>query len=92
MDLGKEIITTIAEEAVVRALTTLGITSGEVSQRRAISLYGKWFTDAVNSGKIKPCRVDDGHSGTKHYRVSDILTIKALDMAQAEVIFRGKKQ
>ena len=55
MDLGEEIITAIAEEAVVRALTTLGISSGEISQRRARDIYGKWFVDAVNSGRITPC-------------------------------------
>lgn len=92
MDLGEEIITAIAEEAVVRALTTLGISSGEISQRRARDIYGKWFVDAVNSGRITPCRVDNGRNGTKHYRVADILTVKANDLAQAEVIIRDTKK
>ena len=92
MDIGKEIITTIAEEAVVRALTTLGISSGEISQRKARDLYGKWFMDAVNSGKIRPCRVDNGHAGTKHFRIADILTLKANDLAQAEIILRETKK
>lgn len=86
MELGQEIITTIAEEAVVRALTALGLTSGELSQRRAVALYGKWFTDAVIAGKIVPCRIDNGRNGTKHYRIEDILIAKTCDLAQAEVI------
>ena len=92
MEIGKKIITTIAEEAVIRALTTLGLTSGEISQRKARDLYGKWFLDAVNAGRITPCRVDEGHCGTKHYRIADILTIKAHDMAQAEIILREIKK
>lgn len=92
MELGEEIITTIAEEAVVRALTSLGITSGEISQRKARDLYGKWFMECVDAGRIKPCRVDNGIRGTKHYRIADILTVKAFDLSKAEVVLRTTKK
>lgn len=69
-------------------LELLGVSSGEISQRKAKEVYGKYFINAVNSGRIHPCRVEDGRAGTRWYKVSDILTLKAKDAIQAELIVK----
>lgn len=81
----EHLIDTCVELGTVRAMEALGVTSGEISQRKAISVYGKYFTDAVKRGRLYPCRVEEGKAGTKFYRVVDILKLKAKDAAQAEL-------
>ena len=66
----------------------LGIHSGEISQNKARSRYGKWFDDAVKRGRLRPCRVDDGIRGTKHFRVVDIQELKTKDLVRAELQFK----
>ena len=71
-------------------LETLGITAGEISQRKARDIYGKWFTDAERAGKIRPARVDNGRNGTRHYRVVDIQELRTKDLMRAELQFNHK--
>lgn len=66
-------------------LEQLGITAGELSQRQALKTYGKWLATAINLGRIHPSRVEDGRTGTRWYRVVDILTLKTKDAARAEL-------
>lgn len=66
-------------------LEQLGIHSGEVSMRQAKKTYGKWFMDCVTRDRIHPCRVENGRSGTRFYRVVDILALKVEDGAQMEL-------
>lgn len=80
------LIQTCIELGSARTMETLGISSGEISQRRARNVYGKYFMDAEKAGRIRPCRVEDGRTGTKWYRVVDILSLKARDAARAELI------
>lgn len=80
------LITTCISLGTAQALETLGISSGEISQRKARDTYGKWFRDADTNGRIRPCRVEDGRAGTRYYRVVDILALKAQDAARAELI------
>ena len=79
------LIETCIELGSARTMETLGVTSGEISQRKARDVYGKYFTDASRDGRIRPCRVENGHAGTKWYRVVDILALKAADAARAEL-------
>lgn len=79
------LITTCIELGSARTMETLGVTSGEISQRRARNVYGKYFTDAARQGRITPCRVEEGRAGTIWYRVVDILALKAADAARAEL-------
>lgn len=79
------LITTCVELGSAKTLECLGVTSGEISQRRARNVYGKYFTDADRAGRIRPCRVEDGKTGTRWYRVVDILKLKAMDAARAEL-------
>lgn len=67
------------------ASVMLGVTAGEISQRKARELYGKWFSDAVHNGRIRPVRVDNGHRGTKRFLVTDILALRTSDAAKAQV-------
>lgn len=71
-------------------LETLGITAGEISQRKARDTYGKWFTDAERAGRIRPARVDNGKNGTRHYRVVDIQELRTKDLMRAELQFNHK--
>lgn len=79
------LITTCISIGTAQTLETLGISAGEISQRKARYTYHKWFIDAERDGRIRPCRVNDGKTGTKYYRVVDILKLKAADAARAEL-------
>ena len=81
------LMTTCISIGTAETLVTLGIHSGEISMRKARDVYGKWFIDAVNNGRLFPCRVEDGRTGTKWFKVTDILALKADDLARAELIY-----
>ena len=66
-------------------LEQLGIHSGELSMRQAKKTYGKWFLDCIARERIFPCRVENGHAGTRFYRVVDILALKVEDDAKMEL-------
>lgn len=80
------LITSAIELGCAKTLEALGVSAGELSQRKAKETYGKYFTEAVERGRIHPCRIDDGARGTRWYRVVDILALKTQDAAQAELI------
>lgn len=82
----QNLIATSVALGSAQTLEVLGISSGEISMRKAIKVYGKWFSDAVMRNKIQPCRVESGRAGTKWYRVVDILKAKTEDCARAELI------
>lgn len=84
------LMTTCVELGSARTMELLGVSSGEVSKRKARDIYGKWFSDAVNLGRLRPCRVEDGRAGTQWYRVVDILSLKAQDCARAELKYDTK--
>ena len=79
------LIQTCVELGSAKTLETLGISAGEISQRKARDTYGKYFMDAYRDGRIRPCRVEDGKCGTQWFRVVDILSLKAQDAARAEL-------
>ena len=79
------LITTCVELGTAKTLETLGISSGEISQRKARDTYHKWFMDADKAGRIRPCRIEEGKAGTRWYRVVDILALKAQEAARAEL-------
>lgn len=79
------LIETCVALGTARTLEALGVSSGEISQRKARDTYHKWFVDADRDGRIRPCRIDEGKSGTRWYRVADILALKASDAARAEL-------
>lgn len=82
------IIETASERGAVLAMQALGVTSGELSQRQARKVYGKYFADAVAAGRLAPCRVEDGRAGTKFYAVADILALRLRDQVKAQLIIK----
>lgn len=70
----------------VRTMESLGVTSAELSERQAVKTYGAWLTEAIRKGSIHPCRVGNGKTGTRWYRVSDILTYKTQKEIKALII------
>lgn len=84
-----ELVKSAAAQGAAQVLETLGLTSGEISQRRARGTYGKWFTDAERAGRIRPCRIDNGRNGTRHYRVVEIQELKTADLVRAELAFKN---
>lgn len=68
------------------ALEQLGLTAGEISQRQARKVYGKYFDTLIAAGRIRPARIEEGHAGTRYYRVADILACKVEDRAPAELL------
>lgn len=68
----------------------LGLSAGEISQRKARKLYGKWFTDAERDGRLHPTRIDEGRNGTRRYRVVAIQELRVADAAKAELLLLDK--
>lgn len=86
----ERIVESAAQMGAARVLEALGISAGEISQRKARAIYGKWFTDAEKAGRIRPSRVDNGRNGTRHYRVVAINELKTADLMRAELQLRDK--
>jgi len=82
----EHIIATSSELGAARAMEALGLTSGELSQRQALKIYGTWFRDALAAHRLSPVRVEDGRAGTRWFRVVDILALKVNDAARAELL------
>lgn len=89
-------LATVIDNAVAlgaaSVLETLGLTSGEISQRQALKTYGSWMDAAIRDHRIRPARIEDGHAGTRWYRVVDILALKTRDAARAEINFKQYAQ
>lgn len=79
-------ISTCCELGAARFAVAAGMSSGEISTKKAIALYGVWFRDAVASGRLRPCRIGKGDSGKRWYSIQAILTLRAADEAPAEII------
>lgn len=82
----QRLVESAAQQGAAAALATLGLTSGEVSQRQAVKTYGKWLSDAMKRGDILPARIEDGHAGTRWYKVTDILALQTAYSAQAYIL------
>ncbi len=85
MNVLEEMVKSAAAMGAAEVLETLGLSAGEISQRKARDTYGKWFTDAERAGRIRPARVDNGRNGTRHYRVVDIQELRTADLMRAHL-------
>ena len=86
----EQMVQSAAAMGAAQVLEALGLTAGEISQRKARDTYGKWFTDAEKAGRIRPARVDQGRNGTRHYRVVDIQELRTADLMRAELQLNNK--
>lgn len=82
----QRLVASAAQQGAAAALAALGLTSGEVSQRQAVKTYGKWLADAIKEGRINPVRIEDGHAGTRWYKVADILALQTAYATQAYIL------
>lgn len=82
----QRIVASAAQQGAAAALAALGLTSGEVSQRQAVKTYGKWLADAIKEGRINPVRIEDGHAGTRWYKVADILALQTAYSVNAYIL------
>ena len=80
------LIKTCVELGSAQTIETLGISSGEISRNKAISVYGSYFLKAEKEVRIRPYRVGNGKNGTKYFRVVDILSLRAKDALRAELL------
>ena len=79
------LIKTCCELGAAQAIETMGLSSGEISRKKAIAVYGEYFRDAEKQGRIHPVRIGQGRNGKKYFRVADILSLKAKDAIRAEL-------
>ena len=86
----REAIMHYEAKGAVEVLEILGLTSGEISKNKAASLYGTWFLEACRDKRIEPCRIGKGPTGTKHYRLAEILALRADDFRRAELQSKSK--
>lgn len=82
----QRLVASAAQQGAAAALAALGLTSGEVSRRQAVKTYGKWLADAIKEGRINPVRIEDGHAGTRWYKVADILALQTAYATQAYIL------
>lgn len=82
----QRLVASAAQQGAAAALAALGLTSGEVSQRQAVKTYGKWLADAIKEGRINPVRIENGHAGTRWYKVADILALQTAYATQAYIL------
>ena len=77
----------MAKMGAIEALASVGLTTGEISQRQAYETYGrKFINEAVASGRLKPSHIGEGRTGTIRYAVSDIIAIRTADRLQAATL------
>lgn len=81
----EQLVSSAAAMGAAEVLETLGLSSGEISQRKARDIYGKWFTDAESSGRIRPARIGEGRNGKRSYRVVEIQQLRTADLIRAEL-------
>jgi len=82
----ERLIGSAVELGAAKTLVALGISSGELSQRKVLAVYGNWAKKAIQERRLLPCRIEDGHRATMWYQVTDILRLKTIDAAKAELI------
>jgi hypothetical protein len=90
MSILEQLVQSASAAGAARLAETLGLSAGEISERKARNTYGKWFTDAAKAGRIRPARIDNGRNGTRHYRVVEIQELKTADLVRAELQLTGQ--
>lgn len=91
MSILEELVKSASESGAAQLAETLGLSSGEISQRQVLRTYGKWAADAIRDGRLRPSRTDDGRNGKKRFRVVEITNLRTADLVRAELQLTGRK-
>lgn len=75
--------------AVKRALKEVGLTNDDISYRKAVERYGKWFTDHYKAGRLQGKRKGTGANAKLHFSVAEIESLQSAEAVQASWIRRG---
>lgn len=59
---------------------------GEVSYRKGLEMYGRWFAEAVRRGDLQGLRRGDKANSKITYQVRDIEALRAEEIAKASRI------
>lgn len=81
----QRIISSAMEAGATAALIKAGLRNPLISQRQAEKQYGKWFIEAVKSGKLHPCKVGER---TRWFSVNEVNAMIVADTARAEIIWK----
>lgn len=63
---------------------------GEMSYRKGVQVYGKWFVDAVAKGKLHGLRRGATTNSKIAYQVADIEALRAKEIADTSDILNTK--
>lgn len=88
MNYTRDILQDVARLGALSALESLGISAGEISQRKARKVYGKWFKEMEEAHKILPVRGGSGRTGTIWYSVSDIIALRTSQKINAQILIK----
>lgn len=83
----QRIISASMEAGATAALIKAGLLNPLISQSKAEKVFGTFFTTAVKSGRLHPCRIGEGAKGTRWYSVNEINTLIVTETAKAEIIW-----
>ena len=64
--------------------------NGELSYRKAVSIYGQWFIDAERRGLIQGVRRGDKSNSKIVYQVADIEALRRKEIARTSQIIELK--
>lgn len=84
-DYTEEAIKELIQATVAETLAATGQASTEISQSQAKRLYGRWFKDAIATGRIKPVNSGKGGTSTKWYSILEIRSLRAAENFKAEI-------
>lgn len=74
-------IDAISTMVAIKALRLAGVSTGQITYAQAVKLYGKWFTEAADAGRIQPCRLGLGtKTTTRWFALDDILSLQAAEI------------
>ena len=81
----------IIADAVSQGIRTYELSkSGEISYRKAVSIYGQWFVDAEKQGLIHGLRRGDKANSKIVYQVADIEALRRAEIAKTSRIIQTK--
>ena len=81
----------IIADAVSQGIRTYELSkSGEISYRKAVSIYGQWFVDAERQGLIRGLRRGDKANSKIVYQVADIEALRRAEIAKTSRIIQTK--